>query len=51
MAVPPKTQNHTSDTVVGTTITPITNSRMLRPLLIFARNMPTNGVHDTHHAQ
>lgn len=48
---PPKMTNHTRLTVVGTSSTPVTNCRMVRPRLMRAMNMPTNGVHDTHHAQ
>ena len=51
IAAPPKTQNHTSDTRLGTSSTPVTNWRMVRPREIRAMNMPTNGVHEIHHAQ
>ena len=51
MAVPPKMENHTSVSTDGTTTMPTTNSRMVRPREMRARNMPTNGVHDTHHTQ
>jgi hypothetical protein len=43
--------NHSRLTVVGMRITPMTNCRMLRPRLMRARNMPTKGVHEIHHAQ
>ena len=48
---PPTTVNHTRHTTLGTTMTVVTNSRRVRPRLILAMNMPTNGVQDTHHAQ
>ena len=51
MAVPPKMENHSRVSVDGTTTMPTTNSRIVRPREMRARNMPTNGVHDTHHTQ
>ena len=51
MPAPPKIANHTRLTTVGTRRTPVTNSRMVRPREIRAMNIPTNGVHETHHAQ
>ena len=51
MAAPPKIANHTSVTMLGTSRTPVTNCRMVRPRLIRAMNMPTNGVHEIHQAQ
>ena len=51
MAVPPKMENHTSVSTDGTTTMPTTNSRMVRPREMRARNMPTNGVHEIHQAQ
>jgi hypothetical protein len=51
IAVPPKTANHTRLTSDGTMSTPVTNCRIVRPRLMRAMNMPTNGVHDTHQAQ
>ncbi len=51
MAAPPKMANHTRLTVLGTRMTPETNSRMVRPRLIRAMKMPTNGVQEIHQAQ
>ncbi len=51
IAVPPKIANHTRLTSDGTISTPVTNWRIVRPRLMRAMNMPTNGVHETHHAQ
>ena len=51
MAAPPKIANHTRVTMLGTSSTPVTNWRMVRPRLIRAMNMPTNGVHEIHQAQ
>lgn len=51
MAVPPKTQNHSRLTVLGTRMTPPMNCRTVRPRLIRAMNMPTNGVQEIHQAQ
>ena len=50
-AVPPKMPNQITLTMLGTSSTPVTNCRMVRPRLIRAMNMPTNGVQDTHQAQ
>ena len=36
---------------LGTIITPITNSRIVRPREMRARNMPTKGDQEIHHAQ
>jgi hypothetical protein len=43
--------NQTKDTRLGTRTTKTTNCRMVRPFEIRATNMPTNGVHEIHHAQ
>ena len=51
MAAPPKIANHTRVTVLGIRMTPETNSLMVRPRLIRAMNMPTNGVQEIHQAQ
>ena len=51
MALPPKTANHSRDTREGTSSTPVTNWRMVRPRLMRAMNMPTNGVQEIHQAQ
>ncbi|OLT53098.1 hypothetical protein BJF88_01695 [Cellulosimicrobium sp. CUA-896] len=51
IVVPPTTPNHTIVTRLGARMTVVTNSRSVRPRLIFATKMPTNGVHATHHAQ
>ncbi|MNF16507.1 hypothetical protein D3C80_2195540 [compost metagenome] len=51
MPAPPKTLNHTRLTRPGTSNTPLTNWRMLRPRLIRAMNMPTKGVQEIHQAQ
>ena len=51
IAAPPKIENQTRLTRLGTRITPPTNWRIVRPRLILARNMPTKGVQEIHHAQ
>ena len=51
IAVPPKIANHTNVTPVGTSSTPSRYSRIVRPFEIRARKVPTNGVHEIHHAQ
>ena len=51
IAAPPNTANHTSDTTLGTSSTPVTNCRIVRPREIRAMNMPTKGVQEIHHAQ
>ena len=51
MVVPPMMPNQTTHTAAGTTMTTVANSRRVRPREIFAMNMPTNGVHEIHHAQ
>ena len=43
--------NQTKLTPLGISSTPITNSRMVRPLEMRARKVPTNGVHDIHQTQ
>ena len=42
--------NHTKNTALGTSRTPATNSRIVRPLEILARKMPTKALHDSHQA-
>ena len=37
--------------IVGTISTQVMNSRTVRPKLMRAMNMPTNGAHATHQAQ
>ena len=51
MAAPPKIANQSRLTALGIRMTPATNCRMVRPRLIRAMNMPTNGVQEIHHAQ
>ena len=51
MAAPPKMQNHTRLTRLGTSSTPVTNWRIVRPREMRAMNMPTNGVQESHQAQ
>ena len=51
MAAPPKIANHSRLTALGIRMTPATNSRIVRPRLIRAMNMPTNGVQEIHQAQ
>ena len=51
IADPPKTANQTRLTALGTSSTPVTNCRMVRPLEIRAMNMPTKGVQEIHQAQ
>ena len=51
MAVPPKMENHRIVTEVGTSRITMMNSRTVRPREIRARNIPTNGDQETHHAQ
>ncbi|CAB4904271.1 unannotated protein [freshwater metagenome] len=51
MPAPPKTANQTRLTALGTSRTPVTNCRMVRPRLIRAMNRPTNGVQLIHQAQ
>ena len=43
--------NHTRLTALGMRMTPTTNCRIVRPRLMRAMNMPTNGVQEIHHAQ
>src|SRR5699024_361119 len=50
-AVPPNTAIQTQAIAGGTTITPVTNSRMVLPLDTRATNAPTNGDHAMAHAQ
>ncbi|KOV92559.1 hypothetical protein ADK65_33620 [Streptomyces sp. NRRL B-1140] len=51
IAEPPKIANQIRLTVLGTRMTPPTNWRIVRPRLMRAMNMPTNGVQEIHHAQ
>ena len=51
MAAPPKTDIHRNDSRVGISITPMTNSRTVRPLEMRAMNIPTNGDQEIHQAQ
>ena len=51
MAPLPKAVIHKRLKAVGTSSTPTTNSRMVRPREMRAMNMPTNGDHEIHHAQ
>ncbi len=49
--MPPRMQNQITLTTLGTSRTPVTNCRIVRPREIRAMNIPTKGVHDSHHAQ
>ena len=51
IAVPPRIANHTNVTPLGISSTPMTNSRIVRPFEMRARNVPTNGAHEIHHTQ
>jgi hypothetical protein len=51
MAPPPKIANHSVETMEGTSSTPTTNWRTVRPREMRAMKGPTNGVQDTHQAQ
>src|SRR5690606_22527126 len=51
IAVVPNVANQKILTSVGAKITPIKNSRIVRPFEIRAIKIPTNGDHDIHHAQ
>lgn len=51
MPEPPKMENHNVQKMVGTTKTPIINSRTVRPLETRAINVPTNGAQAIHQAQ
>ena len=51
IAAPPKIANQSRLTALGMRMTPATNWRIVRPRLIRAMNMPTNGVQEIHHAQ
>ena len=48
IAEPPKVANHSIENMVGISTTPIANSRIVRPRLIRAMKMPTNGPQATH---
>ncbi len=50
MAVPPKRVNQAKNTRLGTARTPMMNSRMVRPLEIFARKTPTKAPQLSHQA-
>ena len=50
-AAPPSTENHSSVTSVGTSSTPATNSRTVRPREMRAMNTPTKGAHEIHQPQ
>ena len=43
--------NQITLTTLGTSSTPVTNWRMVRPRLMRAMNMPTKGVQEIHQAQ
>ena len=51
IAAPPKIANQSRLTALGMRTTPATNWRIVRPRLIRAMNMPTNGVQEIHQAQ
>ena len=51
MAVPPKTENASTQITVGASSTTLTYWRRVRPREMRATNTPTNGAHETHHAQ
>ncbi|MNC67623.1 hypothetical protein D3C75_1181330 [compost metagenome] len=51
MAELPKTVIHRKVKAVGTSSTPMTNSRTVRPREMRAMNMPTNGDQAIHQAQ
>ncbi|MNQ65462.1 hypothetical protein D3C85_799170 [compost metagenome] len=50
-AEPPMIANHTIVTPLGMTITPVTNSRMVRPREMRAMKVPTKGAQEIHQAQ
>src|SRR5699024_5798372 len=50
IADPPMTVNQMKKTALGTRRTRATISRIVRPREILARKMPTNALHDSHHA-
>ena len=50
IAVPPKSVNQAKNTRLGTARTPMMNSRMVRPLEIFARKTPTKAPQLSHQA-
>ena len=51
IAAPPKIANQSRLTTLGMRMTPATNWRIVRPRLMRAMNMPTNGVQEIHQAQ
>ena len=50
-ALPPMTENQTALAPLGTSSTPTTNCRTVRPREIRARNVPTNGAQEIYQAQ
>ena len=50
-AAPPNVDIQKKDRSDGTSTTPTTNSRIVRPFETRAMNMPTNGAHEIHHPQ
>ena len=50
-AVPPMIVNHRKVSAVGTSRTPVMNSRTVRPLEIRAMNTPTKGDQEIHQPQ
>src|SRR5699024_4427351 len=51
MPTPPSTENQMTPTIVGTSSTPATNCRIVRPREIRAMNTPTNGDQEIHQPQ
>src|SRR5699024_1008160 len=49
--VPPRTENHRKPTMLGTSNTPVMNSRIVRPREMRAMNTPTNGDQAIHQPQ
>ena len=47
----PNAVSQTMPTAVGTSSTPMMNSRIVRPRETRAMNIPTKGDHEIHHAQ
>lgn len=50
-AAPPMTANHRKVIIAGTSRTPHTNSRTVRPFDTRAMKMPTKGAHEIHQPQ
>ena len=44
-------ENQMRETTEGTSMTPVTNCRMVRPREMRAMNIPTKGVQEIHQAQ